>query len=108
MILRIWHGWTSPSDATAYEQLLRDEIFPEIAEMTGEGYLGHEIGRREDEKRVEYVTIIRFESWEDVEAFAGPNPEHAHVPDEAKELLVDHDSHVKHYRVRDREDGVPP
>ena len=26
MISRIWHGWTTPENADAYEQLLRHEI----------------------------------------------------------------------------------
>ncbi len=28
MIARIWHGWTKPEKAKAYEDMLRDEIFP--------------------------------------------------------------------------------
>jgi hypothetical protein len=28
MICRIWHGWTTPQNADAYERLLRSEIFP--------------------------------------------------------------------------------
>jgi hypothetical protein len=27
MVLRIWHGWTSPDNADAYESLLKEEIF---------------------------------------------------------------------------------
>jgi len=27
MICRIWHGWTKPANADAYEQLLKREIF---------------------------------------------------------------------------------
>lgn len=30
MIARIWHGWTTPANADAYERLLRTEIFPGI------------------------------------------------------------------------------
>jgi len=28
MIARIWHGWTKPEKAKAYEDMLRDEISP--------------------------------------------------------------------------------
>ncbi|HUF45106.1 MAG TPA: hypothetical protein VMN43_07160 [Aestuariivirgaceae bacterium] len=28
MIARIWHGWTEPANADAYEALLRAEVFP--------------------------------------------------------------------------------
>ena len=31
MIARIWHGWTKPENTKAYEDMLRDEIFPGIA-----------------------------------------------------------------------------
>jgi len=27
MISRIWHGWTTPANADAYETLLKNEIF---------------------------------------------------------------------------------
>ena len=35
MICRIWHGWTSPANADAYEELLRSEIFRGIAARPG-------------------------------------------------------------------------
>jgi hypothetical protein len=34
MIARIWRGWTKPEKAKAYEDMLRDEIFPGIALRT--------------------------------------------------------------------------
>jgi hypothetical protein len=30
MIMRIWHGWTSPAKADAYQRLLLQEVFPGI------------------------------------------------------------------------------
>jgi hypothetical protein len=30
MIGRIWHGWTHPANADAYEELLKSEIFTGI------------------------------------------------------------------------------
>jgi hypothetical protein len=38
MILRIWHGWTSLSNADAYETLLKEEIFVGIGNRRIEGY----------------------------------------------------------------------
>jgi hypothetical protein len=32
MIGRIWHGWTKPDNANRYERLLKEEIFPGIAD----------------------------------------------------------------------------
>ena len=39
-IKRIWHGWTTPENATAYENLLRDEVFPGIEAKQIPGYRG--------------------------------------------------------------------
>jgi len=39
MIARIWRGWTKPENAKAYENMLRNEIFPLIAARNIEGYL---------------------------------------------------------------------
>ena len=103
MIVRIWHGWTTPENADEYERLLTDEIFPEIAEKTAEGYRGYSVGRREDDDEVEFVTIMRFGSYEAVESFVGEDYEQAHVPDSAREVLERWDDRVKHYEVRDEE-----
>ena len=48
MIARIWHGWTKPEKAKAYEDMLRDEIFPDIARRNIKGYRGAELFIQED------------------------------------------------------------
>jgi antibiotic biosynthesis monooxygenase (ABM) superfamily enzyme len=58
MIARIWHGWTKPEDAKAYEKMLHDEIFPSIAARKIEGYRGAELFVREDGDEVEFVTLL--------------------------------------------------
>ena len=72
MIARIWRGWTKPADAKAYEKLLRDEIFPNIAARKIEGYRGAELFVREVGDEVEFVTLLRFDSMDAVTEFAGP------------------------------------
>ena len=54
MIARIWHGWTKPADAKAYENMLRDEIFPGIAARKIAGYHGAELFVHEDGDEVEF------------------------------------------------------
>jgi len=54
MIARIWHGWTKPVDAKAYENMLRDEIFPSIAAQNIKGYRGAELFIREAGDEVEF------------------------------------------------------
>ena len=51
MIARIWHGWTSPGNADAYEALLKAEIFPGIAAKGVEGYRGIRLLRRPPSNR---------------------------------------------------------
>jgi len=105
MIIRIWHGWTTPENAEEYEELVVEENYDTIAERTGDGYQGFEIARREqDDGQIQYVTITRFDSWDAVEEFAGADYEEAYVPPKAQELLTDYDERVEHYEVRDGEE----
>ncbi len=46
MISRVWHGWTTPGNAEAYEALLRTEIFVGIRERRIPGYRGIQLFRR--------------------------------------------------------------
>jgi antibiotic biosynthesis monooxygenase (ABM) superfamily enzyme len=62
VIARFWHGWTKRADAKAYEEMLRDEIFPSIAAQKISGYHGAELFIHEDGNEVEFVTLLRFDS----------------------------------------------
>ena len=77
MIARVWHGWTHPERADAYERLLRHEIFPGIAAKQVAGYRGIQLFRRPLEPEVEFLTVMWFDSWEAVKQFAGQDPEAA-------------------------------
>ncbi|PYK40444.1 MAG: antibiotic biosynthesis monooxygenase [Verrucomicrobia bacterium] len=98
MIARIWHGWTKPADAKAYEDMLRDEIFPSIAARNISGYNGAELFIREDSNEVEFVTLLRFDSMEAVKEFAGP-VEHKPVIYPGVEKLLTRMEQARHYRV---------
>lgn len=100
MISRLWHGWTTPANADAYERLLREEIFVGIDNRHIEGLIGIQLLRRELDDEVEFVTIMRFRTMEAVRAFAGEDPEAAVVPHEAGALLKRFDSRATHYDVR--------
>ncbi len=102
MIRRVWHGWTAPERAEAYERLLREEVFPSIAAKEIPGYLGIELLRRDAGDETEFVTLMSFDSWEAVRAFAGEDPEAAWVPPEARALLSRYDERSRHYEVRER------
>jgi heme-degrading monooxygenase HmoA len=99
MISRLWHGWTTHENADAYEKLLQTEIFAGIAKRGIRGYRGIHLLRRDAQDGVEFVTIMWFDSVEDVRAFAGEDYEVAVVPPKARHLLSRFDGRSAHYEV---------
>lgn len=100
MISRIWHGWTTPEKADAYEALLKSEIFIGIQERQITGYRGIQLLRRTHETEVEFITIMWFDSLDSVRTFAGEDYETAVVPPKARALLSRYDARSQHYEVR--------
>ena len=99
MIQRIWRGWTRPAQADAYQQLLLTEIFPGIAARDIQGYRGIQLLRRETAGEVEFMTIMWFDSLDDVRAFSGADYETAVVPPDARALLAHFDNRSAHYET---------
>ena len=100
MISRVWHGWTTPENADAYESLLKSEIFQGIKNRQIEGYKGIHLLRRNHGDEVEFVTVMWFESIEAVRSFAGEDYEVAVVPKKARALLSRFDARSQHYAVK--------
>jgi len=98
MIARIWHGWTKPADAKAYENMLRNEIFLSIAARKIPGYHGAELFIREDGNEVEFVTLLRFDSMEGVKEFAGEDEARPVIYPGVERLLTRMERSV-HYRI---------
>ena len=71
MVGRIWHGWTTHENANVYENLLKTEILPEIANKDVAGYKGIQLFRRPLDSEVEFITIMWFDSWDAVKQFTG-------------------------------------
>ena len=105
MIGRIWHGYTSPRNADAYENLLREEIFTGIRERDIPGFQEIQLFRREAGNEVEFITIMWFDSIDAVRLFAGQDYEAAVVPPRARALLSRFDERSQHYEVRERLTG---
>jgi heme-degrading monooxygenase HmoA len=97
VIARIWHGWTTPENADAYEDFLRTTMFPSIHHVRG--YLGADLLRRAGDGEVAFITITHFESLDSVRAFAGEDYERAVVEPEARRLLSRFDERSEHYEV---------
>jgi len=100
MISRIWHGWTTPANADAYESLLQSEIFLGIQNRRIAGYRGIQLFRRNLNDEAEFITIMWFDGIDAVRAFAGEDYEAAVVPPKARKLLSRFDARSQHYEVR--------
>jgi antibiotic biosynthesis monooxygenase (ABM) superfamily enzyme len=107
MIVRIWHGWTSPADADAYESLLKAEIFVAIGNRKIPGYYGIRLLRRPVEGEVEFVTIMTFNGLEAIRRVAGEDCQKAVVPPKARVLLARFDERSQHYEVRAERPAQP-
>ena len=106
MICRLWHGWTTPANAETYEQLLKREIFEGIVGRAIPGFRTIELGRREADGMVEFITIMWFDSLEAVRVFAGADYEAAVVPPAARKVLARFDARSAHFEVRERREGA--
>ena len=100
MIGRIWHGWTTPGNADAYEQLLKEEIFVGIQDRQISGFHGIQLLRRDLSAEVEFVTVMWFDTLDAVRDFAGDDYEVAVVPPKARALLSRFDPRSQHYEVK--------
>ncbi len=98
-IKRIWHGWTSPENADAYVNLLRQVVIPGIEAKQIPGYAGFEVLRKDLDDEVEFITIITFQSLENVIAFQGEDYTRSYVPDEAQKVLKRWDERASHYQA---------
>ena len=98
MIARIWHGWTKRAEAKAYEEMLRNGIFPAIAARNIQGYHGAELFVREDGDEVEFVTLLRFDSMDAVREFAGADESKPVIFPKAERLIARMER-ARHYRI---------
>jgi heme-degrading monooxygenase HmoA len=99
MISRIWHGYTTKSNADIYEDLLKSEIFIGIKNRNIKGYKGIQLLRRELPPETEFITIMWFDSLDSVKEFAGTEYEKAVVPEKAQKVLSRFDQTSQHYSV---------
>jgi hypothetical protein len=97
MILRLWRGWTRPENADRYEELIGATIFPGILARAIVGLEGLELFRRQIDAEVEFMTLMRFASWDAVKAFAGPDWKVSVVPPAARAVLARFDETATHY-----------
>jgi heme-degrading monooxygenase HmoA len=102
MVCRVWHGWTTPQNAGAYERVVRGEVIPGIEARHIPGFRHIDLLRREVGDEVEFTTLMWFDSLEDVRAFMGEDYSVSHVPAAARAVLSRFDERASHCKVVDR------
>lgn len=98
-IKRVWHGWTTKENADNYQNILNKEVLPSIEAKKIPGYKKIEVLRIELEDEVEFVTIMTFESLQNVIDFQGENYKRCYVPDVAQKVLKRWDQESTHYEL---------
>ena len=97
MIARVWHGYTKPEDADAYEAMLKPELLPGIS--AAPGYKGSYLLRCDRGHEVEFITILFWQSLDDLRALAGADYEAAVIPEERRKYLSHYDARAEHFEV---------
>jgi len=104
MIARVWHGYTTPAHADAYEAMLKPELLPGVSKVRG--YRGSYLLRRALGSEVEFITIMLWESIDAIKAVAGEDYETAVIPEERRQHLTRFDAKSAHYQVASV-NGIP-
>jgi hypothetical protein len=107
MICRIWNGWTTRSNADAYETVVRRQVIPEIEARRIPGFLQIDLLRRELSDEVQFVTHMWFDDLTSVKVFMGEDYSRSHVPPVARAVLARYDEHASHFEVLDRRGQSP-
>jgi len=101
MIARIWHGYTKPEHADAYEAKLKPELLPGMSRIPG--YRGGIVLRRPLGDEIEFITIMVWESMEALRAVAGEHFAAAIIPEDRLRYLSRYDKESAHFEIRSLE-----
>jgi len=101
-ICRRWRGWTTPTNAAAYEVIVRGEVIPAIEARRIPGFRHIDLMRRDLGDEVEFQTLMWFDDLDSIRAFVGEDYAVSHVPPAAQAVLARFDKRAAHYEVLDR------
>ena len=99
-IIRIWKGWTTLENASIYEDMLINEVFPTVKKNGVTGLEKVSISTKEVNDEMEFFLVLQFDSLKSVKKFAGKNYEMAYIPDNAKRVLKRYDKKAEHYKLK--------
>ena len=100
-IIRTWKGWTTLENASIYEDMLINEVFPTVKKNGVIGLEKVSIATRDNLDEVEFFLTLQFDSLDAVKMFAGENFEQAYIPENAKRVLKRYDKTAQHYELKE-------
>ena len=103
VIARRWRGWADdPAKADAYVVHFEGTVRPHLERTAG--FVDATLERVADDRgRIEIVVVTRWASIEAVRDFAGDDVDVAVVEDEARAVLADFDTRVRHIELADED-----
>jgi mannose-6-phosphate isomerase-like protein (cupin superfamily) len=103
VIARRWRGWADdPAKADAYVVHFEGTVRPHLERTAG--FVDATLERVTDDRgRIEIVVVTRWASIEAVRDFAGDDVDVAVVEDEARAVLADFDTRVRHIELADED-----
>jgi heme-degrading monooxygenase HmoA len=97
MIARVWKGTTRAERADAYLEYLERTGVPHCRRTPGNR--GVSILRSVTDGPATFVFTARWDSWEAIRAFAGPEPARAVYYPEDRDFLLALEPNVEHFEV---------
>ena len=98
-VKRIWRGWTTKENADAYRKVLNGEVRPGIEAKSIPGYQSLELYSRELDEEVEFMTVMTFDSLENIIDLQGEDCERCYLPDAARNVLSRWEVVCLHYET---------
>lgn len=97
MIMRIWHGVSEEALSDAYGQYIEETGIPMY--QAHKGNLGVYLLRRIKDGKAEFYLLSMWDSYEAIQAFAGPDIDKATYFDKDKDYLIEMEPNVSHFEV---------
>lgn len=97
MICRVWRARATPQGAGEYRKHFSQRVVPHLESI--EGHAGAYLLERPEEASVEIQVATLWHSIDAVRRFAGADIEAAVLEPEARAVLTDYDSTVRHYTI---------
>lgn len=97
MIARTWRGRATTAKAADYERHFTTTVLPNLSSIPG--HRGAYLLRRAVDGEVEFVAVTLWDSIDTIGAFAGDDPEAAHVEPEGRAALSAFDATAANFQI---------